>query len=365
MGERKHHGIIATATAALACLAFGGLLVGCVAAPNAAPNAANANAASAATANPDPQADEEVVAASFTLATYPSEEIFVAPVFIDGRGPFPFLIDTGSSISAVFEHSIGRMGDGVQVQASERLVRGLISAEARPEAQIASLRLGDRDLRNHRVIVLPRPVFGDEIDGIIGMDVLRDYAVRFDRGRDALTFIPSATFSAAPYRTWDRIDLVQAPYGARDFGLHFAIGTFERGESPVLFDTGTTPSVMNWEAASFNTIMRKLRRSIREQYRLEGSIETTLPTVKATLPTIRMGDHQWRTPTMLVLDLAPLEVLGGEGNPLIIAGADMLSQRTFVIDFANDVMFIDPQLNGESTPIDDITPRGAAAGEPR
>ncbi|MGF1544686.1 MAG: retropepsin-like aspartic protease [Parvularculaceae bacterium] len=297
-----------------------------------------------------------------SLRALPSEEVFVVPVRINGGPRRPFLLDTGATVCALFEDSLRRTGLSSDAIAGESRVSGLLGAEIRPTATLASVEIGPLRHEDVRAVVLPRPKFSDDIDGVIGMNVLSGYAFAFDPKSRRIELTPAEAFEAGRARRWDRVRLSANPYAGPNFGLHFAEGSFDGGESPVLIDTGTTPSVLNWEAASFNRMLRRVERELRERYKVQGAIETGYPVVRATMPSIRIGRHLWRQPTMRVLDLEPLEIFGGAGQPLIIAGADMLSVRRFVIDFAGDVMYVDPSVRGE--PDEDLAQRRRGAAAP-
>lgn len=297
---------------------------------------------------------------AFVLDARPSEEIFVVSVVVNGRGPFAFLIDTGATVSAIFADSRERLGVAPHENVEFANVRGVVSTEQLPLFTIPSIRLGPREHRDVKFVQLPRPRVADDIDGIIGVNVLREYAFGFDYRSRRLTFIPRERFDPAPYRGWDLAALDPDPFGGGDFGLHFATGEIDGQTIPVLIDTGTTPSIVNWEAAEVSDFLEQLRRHLRRKYQIAGAIDSFPPRVRARMPTIRIGRHYWDSPVVLVLDLEPLDVLGGDGRPLIIAGADMLSKRSFMIDFENNEMFISPQTDRAEDDFDDAEPRGAA-----
>lgn len=300
-------------------------------------------------------------AGAVVLDAYPAEETFVIPVYFNGRGPYEVLLDTGATVSAIFENVAPSLElDAADGATEDALVRGLITSERRPIVRLRTLQIGNRTHSDVRVVVLPRSRLGGEIDGIVGMDILRDYALGYDAERHAVTLVPGDRFSATWFERWDRMPLNQNPFKGRDFGLHFGEGHFSGKTVPVLIDTGTTPSVINWEAATYSRAVRMLREELRRGWELEGSVGTFVPKARAVMPTILLGTHRWLLPKLLILDLKPLDVIGAGGQPLIIVGADVLARRSFMIDFAGDQMFISPNVLPEDAVLPASRPRGAA-----
>ena len=296
-----------------------------------------------------------------SLAIGPQHDMFVIEADIGGDGPRPFLVDTGASISALFADTADDLLLTDNLELGEDVnVRGLIETTRRPVAHVDRLGLGEQSITDLRMVVLPRSKVDPDIAGILGMDVLQDYAFAFDAERRRITLIPKDNFTDGPWSHWDRVSLDQNPYAARDFGLHFGDGRLFDSEVPVLIDTGTTPSVANWEAASIRREVRLLRRELREQWRVEGASGSFAPKARIVAPTIELGAHEWTSPALLVLELGPLEILGAEEKPLVIAGADMLAVRTFVMNFAEDEMFIHPMVLHEPVDVPPEERRGAA-----
>ena len=103
----------------------------------------------------------------------------VVPVEIEGEGPFAFLLDTGSSRSAIstsLAHRLGarQVGETTVLTPSGRVVRPLtplprISLDGSPPAASLAMILPDQDLSR-----------GVRADGIIGADVLTRFVLTID-----------------------------------------------------------------------------------------------------------------------------------------------------------------------------------------
>jgi predicted aspartyl protease len=91
----------------------------------------------------------------------------IAPVMIDGKGPFRFLVDTGANGSMVTPALVQALGLA-PVEVTNERVEGVTGTERLPWAPIKSLRIGDIVKRNLRLAIGDSPVL-DGLDGILGL----------------------------------------------------------------------------------------------------------------------------------------------------------------------------------------------------
>jgi clan AA aspartic protease (TIGR02281 family) len=114
------------------------------------------------------------------------------PVFINGQGPFDFVIDTGATLSCVDTRIAGRLAlreqrgrTGAAATASGmgqvRLVR--LDSLRVGEARAADLSACVIDLGHARGV-------GVEAEGLLGLNFLRAFRVTFDFQRNVLTLAP-------------------------------------------------------------------------------------------------------------------------------------------------------------------------------
>ena len=118
-------------------------------------------------------------------------------VTIDGRGPFPMIFDTGSR-NAVTPETAAAVGLEVKGGGSAR-------GSGENDVSVAfthveQLRLGDAELLDQPLLVLPLPRFltdrGDRppVAGFVGYEVLAEFAVRLDYEGRMLTLTPARDF---------------------------------------------------------------------------------------------------------------------------------------------------------------------------
>jgi len=133
-------------------------------------------------------------AASTTLPFELLNNHIVASVWIDGHGPFRFLIDTGGfAIVTPALASQLRLRSAGQVEANGTGT----SAAHGGYARVGDIRLGRAHIQHQTAVVLrfePDAVEGFRVDGILGFGTFWRFIVRIDYGRRTLTLYDPARF---------------------------------------------------------------------------------------------------------------------------------------------------------------------------
>ncbi len=113
-------------------------------------------------------------------------------VFIDGRGPYHFLVDTGAERTLIAQEIAAQLA---LPQGREVMVEGIIRGQPSPLVRIGTLRMGSLVCRRLEVPVLPRAML--HVDGYLGLDVLDRHRVIFDfRARTLTVTEPRGFFSS-------------------------------------------------------------------------------------------------------------------------------------------------------------------------
>ncbi len=96
-------------------------------------------------------------------------------IYIDGKGPYTFLLDTGAAVTTLSENLNQQLGLSFR-QAKDVQVMGLGGRIIARWAKLDSLLLQNYRLANKDVLVASSPIFQTlGIDGVIGQDVLSQY----------------------------------------------------------------------------------------------------------------------------------------------------------------------------------------------
>lgn len=133
-----------------------------------------------------------------TSSTSPTGvKLVIVPVCIDGRGPIPFVVDTGQAITTVNP----QVADRLHLHSSGTVPLGASACSVdAPAETVASWSVGGLSLAPQQVASADLPnldVGGDAIGGLLGSDVLGRFgAVRIDYRTDQMTVV--APEAAAP-----------------------------------------------------------------------------------------------------------------------------------------------------------------------
>jgi clan AA aspartic protease (TIGR02281 family) len=96
-----------------------------------------------------------------------------------------FLLDTGASITAIYEGLASRLGVGASEVRAGRTVIADGSAVASYLFQADSLAVGTRSQANAQVSIISRSV-GEGYDGLLGMNFLKNFRYHVDFGRSVI-----------------------------------------------------------------------------------------------------------------------------------------------------------------------------------
>jgi predicted aspartyl protease len=132
---------------------------------------------------------------SYAIASRPGHiGMIVAPVMINGNGPFRFMLDTGANRTVLASGTVAKLA--LDSSANDRaVVRGISGLTAVPLVHVASVASGTLRIHDLSAPVMSGPVF-EGIDGILGMDGLAGMRLTADFVRDRVVI--SASSGASP-----------------------------------------------------------------------------------------------------------------------------------------------------------------------
>src|SRR6185437_15424209 len=134
----------------------------------------------------------------------------VAPVMIDGKGPFRFIIDTGASSSTISPQLAATLGLSPAAQ-STMVVNGITGTQEVPSVAISRLEAGDLIIQETRFPVIWAPLMAGA-DGILGIAGLTKETVFVDFRRNRVVISRSL-------RASDRVGFDKVPAKVLGDGL--------------------------------------------------------------------------------------------------------------------------------------------------
>ncbi|HWG75209.1 MAG TPA: aspartyl protease family protein [Steroidobacteraceae bacterium] len=118
-----------------------------------------------------------------------------APVYINGRGPFRLVLDSGATASEITAQVANKLG--LSLDLSKRvMLRGVVGSASVPVVQVQSLTVGDLSFGQLRMPIVPDALGG--ADGILGTDGMRNQRILIDFNHDLINIARSHDRPAPP-----------------------------------------------------------------------------------------------------------------------------------------------------------------------
>ncbi len=254
----------------------------------------------------------------------------VVETMLNGIGPFDFALDTGSSISVVFdraraEAAIEPAGDTTVT------VLGMTGTGTFPIARVARLGVGSEIWEHARVALLPDtgPV-AENVHGILGLDFLARYAVWYSQQERVLRFYPKELVAERYYAGWTSIPLYELAVGDANVTM-FAFDIYiDTQRIRTVFDLGATVNLMNRRAARELGIATRRPRDATDVW---GAIGHTADYTELIVMNLQVANRNWRRRIFLVGDFAIFNALDVGDESVALAGTNFFKARDFIIDF--------------------------------
>jgi predicted aspartyl protease len=133
-----------------------------------------------------------------------------AEVFIDGKGPFRFIVDTGATQTVLSSKVAATLG---LKRVATNIMYGL-GGEGKTESPIYradTVQVGDVTVRNVPLGALNNPLLDLVTDGILGPSLLADFTITIDYPRDRIELSRKAPDSGVAVPVWFFSGLLLAP----------------------------------------------------------------------------------------------------------------------------------------------------------
>jgi len=326
MGSRTHSGRVATLLA--------GTLVMALARP------APAQVPAVATSVPTAVAEAEAGPLYATPSRRDRAGRIVAPVEINGQGPFRFILDTGANRSAISAETVASLGLTVAEDALVG-VHGVTGSAQLPSVEIASLRAGEFEFGGRRLPILPPEVFAGA-DGILGIDALQEARVEVDFARDRVT-IRRSSGRRAPY------GYLVVPAERRHGGLLLVEGRVGRVPVKAILDTGAERSLGNEPLrAALALTSKRPREAVMTT--VVGATPQVAEGASFVTPTITLGKAQLSNLVVTFGDLHVFGVWSLDEEPALLIGMDLLGRmQHIVIDYPLGEFHLKPPAKSQPT----------------
>jgi hypothetical protein len=245
-----------------------------------------------------------------------------APVFINGRGPFRLVLDTGASRSAVTSTVALALGIPTD-QSPEVMLRGVTGSAKVPTIRVDTLTVGDVAVDSPLLPIVPDAMGGAQ--GVLGSEGLANKRIFIDFRHDQITITYSHDERAGTH-------FVRIPFSSMR-GQLIVVSAFV-GQIPTkaIIDTGGQTTIANLALRE-----ALARRNLSSKGLPDQIMGATLDIQNGTLipmPAIEMGGVQIVSPGVTFANLAIFKEWSLTRDPAILIGMDALGMLdTLIIDY--------------------------------
>lgn len=255
------------------------------------------------------------------------------PAYINGKGPFRLVLDSGATNSAIIPRVAEKLGLST-TDSPAVLMRGVTGAAVTPTVRVDSINVGELELGNSLLPVLPDAFGGAE--GLLGTEGMADKRIYIDFRNDFVNISRSrnrraeAGFTAVPL----------LPDSGPLLVVRAQVGN---ARVRAIIDTGAQASIGN--AALRETLIRRMRKGTVDM--VTGATGETQTGEGFLVSSIIIGSLQIQNAHVTFGDMHIFSHWGMVDEPTLLVGMDLLGLvDTIVIDYRRRELHIRPRPGG-------------------
>ena len=202
-----------------------------------------------------------------------------APVYIDGKGPFRLVLDSGATSSGITARVATELGLPLDTQ-HEVLLRGVVGAKAVPVVHITSMTVGDLSFGTRELPVMADALGG--ADGILGTDGMGNRRILIDFHHDLITIARSRNQRAPT-------GYITIPFKLVRHELLVANAWVGDVRADAIIDTGGQVTIANLAMQRALLAQRKHLQQQLQQGKVMDVNRASQPGASADVPPILLG----------------------------------------------------------------------------
>jgi predicted aspartyl protease len=243
-----------------------------------------------------------------------------APVYLNGKGPYRLVLDTGASHSAIIAAVATDLG---LPPAGAMLLHGVTGSATVPFVTVDTFVVGDMEAQSMLLPIVPDALGG--ADGVLGMEGLNDKRIFIDFMHDKITILHSHKVRA-PY------GFVTVPLTRTANGLLMAAAMVGGIRVKAIIDTGGQATVAN--PALLAALQSRHRRKDLRPSTITGATDAVQPGEDTAIPPVTLGPVTIQADYITVSNLDIFERWHMTREPAMLLGIDTLGLLDIlVIDY--------------------------------
>jgi predicted aspartyl protease len=262
----------------------------------------------------------------------------MAPVIINGRGPYRLVVDTGASHSTFSPNLVSALGLSPSFEATMQL-NGVTGVAPVPTVMIDTIQAGDLVLKDVQVPVVWSSIMANA-DGILGVAGLRKERILVDFRRDRIVISRSST----------RVDtdgFFRIPARLVAGGLLMVDARVGGVPVRAVIDTGAERTLGN---AALRDRLRTRGRRADLQWSTTEVFGATIDVAQgqtAIAPAIKIGPITIKRTEIVYGDFHIFKVWQLDKRPALLIGMDVLGTvDALVVDYSRRRLYVDVRGSG-------------------
>ncbi len=266
----------------------------------------------------------------------------VAPVFINGQGPFRLVVDTGASHSTLSPQLARKLG--LDPQTAERiLLNGVTGAAEVPVVDLAIIRAGELVIQNARAPVVYSSIMAGA-EGILGVAGLRRERIYVDFTRDVIEIAradhgPNLKTGTSPNQRLNLSGFFKVPGRLVSGGLLAVDARIGGVATLAIIDTGAERTLGN--PALQEALRRRAKQQSVRATKVYGTTEDVSIGQIELAPPMVLGDLKVSEVGVVYGDFHIFKVWDLEARPAVLLGMDVLGTvSALVIDYRRRELYL-------------------------
>lgn len=258
----------------------------------------------------------------------------MAPVFVNGTGPFAFVVDTGASSSVLSPRVVTRLA--LQSDAARsKLLRGITGSEVVPTVAVKSITAGEITLRDRFLPVVEPRVLADA-DGIFGADAFAQGCLHVNFRESRVSILRKSCPRVGD--TWETLR-AEMRFGGLPV-VHARVG---RTAVLAIVDTGAERSLGNRALLVAAGLEPALKDPNTQRQVFAATSQAVFGNLLAA-PPVSLGGIDIGNLHLVFGDFEVFQMWGAANVPAIVLGMDVLgTTQALMIDYKRGEFRLLPQ----------------------
>ncbi len=266
---------------------------------------------------------------------------------VNGKGPYDFVLDSGATITATFQNLADQQAFTPADRAPIRIL-GLAGSETLPAIIVGDLTIGGQRMDNHVGVILPdwrdsRQTPG----GVLGLDFLTRYTVLFDADKRMIRLYNRRAPVIDLPRGWSNTRMKAVNFGSGAGTLYRVTVDMHGRRIPCIIDLGASGTLINYRALRKMLTGFYINQPSQTGFSTGSRLRDIFDNIEIArlvqVRTLKIAGSKWRKPILTVFDAKIFEELGVDKAPFCLVGADLMTARSFIFDFANERLYVGPK----------------------